>query len=133
MGWRTSNVLPFFDFIPVKIILENTSESKESGYYTLTMKRHTNTDGLKVLVGGQPLSTALAFISFPFGGTKVVVEVFRGPNMYDYSLHPITLVWSPTCPDSKSATLNLKPQFLKPCAQVEFHHSNKTFAVGPTS
>ncbi len=114
-------------------MLENTSESKESGYYTLSMKRSTNTDGLKVYVGGQPLAASLAFGSFPFGGSKVVVEVFRGPNVYDYTSHPITLIWSQTCFDSKSASLNLKPQFLKPCAQVELHHSNKTFAVTPAS
>ena len=116
-------------------MLENTSESNEEGdLYALSMKRHTNTDGLKVLVGGQPLTSSILFPHFPFGGTKVVVEVFRGPNMYDYTSRPITLAWGTACQDDIIMSfIDLKPQFLKPCAQVEFHHSNKTFAVTPAS
>jgi hypothetical protein len=94
----------------------------------------TNTDGLKVFVGGQPLTSIMYFPHFPFGGTKVVVEVFRGPNMYDYTSQPITLIWSTGCQDDIIVSrIQLKPQYLKPCAKVEFHSTNVTFAITPSS
>ena len=121
--------------ILAQIVLENTSESNEEGdLYALQLKRDTNTDGLKVFVGGQPLTSIMYFPHFPFGGTKVVVEVFRGPNMYDYTSKPITLIWSTGCQDDIIISfIQLKPQFLKPCAKVEFHSTNVTFAITPTS
>jgi hypothetical protein len=121
--------------IYAQIVLENTSESNEEGLlYSLQLKRDTNTDGLKVFVGGQPLTTRMYFPRFPFGGTKVVVEVFRGPNVYDYTSKPITLVWGSGCQDKVIQSLiQLKPQFLKPCAKVEFHSTNVTFAITPSS
>ncbi len=116
-------------------MLENTSESNEEGdLYALKLKQSTNTEGLKVFVGGQPLTSTLYFPHFPFGGTKVVVEVFRGPNVYDYTSQPITLIWSTGCQDDIIVTtIKLKPQYLKPCAKVEFHSTNVTFAITPSS
>ncbi len=116
-------------------MLENTSESNEEGdLYALQLKRDTNTDGLKVLVGGQPLTTIMYFPHFPFGGTKVVVEVFRGPKVYDYTSQPITLIWATGCQDDIiQSFIQLKPQYLKPCAKVEFHSTNVTFAITPSS
>ncbi len=118
-----------------QLVLENTSESSEEGdLYALQLQKDTNTDGLKVYVGGQTLNGIMYFPHFPFGGTKVVVEVFRGPNMYDYTSQPITLIWSTGCQDDIIISfIELKPQFLKPCAKVEFHSTNVTFAITPSS
>ncbi len=116
-----------------QIVLENTSASQEEGDYTLGLQLDANTDGLRVYVSGQALSSTLSFGGFPFGGAKVVVEVFRGPYIYDYSNNPITLVWASACDGSISSTINLTPSYLKPCAKVEFHSSLKTFAVSPTT
>ncbi len=116
-----------------QIVLENTSESNEAGDYVLQLQEDTNTNGLKVFIGGQSLSSSVVFNNFPFGGTKVVVEVFRGPNIYDYISKPITLVWGSVCDDSISDRVQLKPQYLKPCAKVEFHSTNVTFAITPSS
>jgi hypothetical protein len=60
-----------------------------------------------------------------------VVEVYRGPHMYDYSNNPITLYWKSACQDDIVSTISLKPSYLKPCAKVEFHSSNVTFAITP--
>ena len=118
-----------------QLVLENTSESSEEGdLYALQLQKDTNTDGLKVYVGGQTLNGIMYFPHFPFGGTKVVVEVFRGPNMYDYRSQPITLIWSTGCQDDIIVSrIQLKPQYLKPCAKVEFHSTNVTFAITPSS
>jgi hypothetical protein len=118
-----------------QIVLENTSESNEEGdLYALQLQKDTNTDGLRVYVGGQTLNGIMYFPHFPFGGTKVVVEVFRGPYVYDYTSQPITLIWSTGCQDDIIVSrIQLKPQFLKPCAKVEFHSTNVTFAITPSS
>ncbi len=93
----------------------------------------TNTEGLRVLVGGQPLTGEVLFAELPFGGTKTVVEVYRsGLRNYDFTGQPITLYLASACDDNIKATINLKPQFLKTCAPVEFHSSIKTFAVTPS-
>jgi hypothetical protein len=113
--------------------LENTSSTKEEGDYTLGLQMDANTDGLRVFVSGQALSSTLSFSSFPFGGAKIVVEVYRGPYMYDYSNNPITLVWGSACDSDITSTINLSPSYLKPCAKVEFHSSLKTFAISPTT
>jgi hypothetical protein len=117
-----------------QIVLENTSESKESGDYVLGMLMETNTEGLRVLVGGQPLTGEVLFAGLPFGGTKTVVEVYRsGLRKYDFTEQPITLYLASACDGNIKATIDLKPQFLKTCALVEFHSSIKTFAVTPSS
>ena len=51
--------------------------------YALGLKKETNTEGLRIYVGGQALSDQLLFRHLVFGGYKTVVEVFRGPNFYD--------------------------------------------------
>ncbi len=113
--------------------MENTSESNEEGdVYQLSFKRDENTEGLRVYVGGQSLESDILFRHFPFGGSKVVVEVYRGPSVYDYSDIPITLVWGTACQDDIVISyLKLKPVFLKPCARVEFHHDLKFFDIQP--
>ena len=130
--WLIENLPSTYDR---QIVLENTSQSNEEGdLYALQLQKHTNTDGLKVYVGGQTLNGIMYFPHFPFGGTKVVVEVFRGPNMYDYTSQPITLIWSTGCQDDIIVSrIQLKPQYLKPCAKVEFHSTNVTFAITPSS
>ncbi len=115
-------------------MLENTSESNEEGdMYALQLKKDTNSNGLKVFVGGQPLTSVMYFPHFPFGSTKVVVEVFRGPLEYDYTNQPITLLWGSACDSSINSSIQLKPQYMKPCAKVEFHSTNTTFAITPLS
>jgi hypothetical protein len=115
--------------------LENTSETNEEGdVYALGLKKETNQDGLKIFVGGQPLSDQILFRHFPFGGYKTIVEVFRGPNVYDYSATPIELYWGSGCQDDLiMSTIMLRPMFLKTCAKVEFHHDLQTFAISPSS
>jgi hypothetical protein len=98
------------------------------------MNMSTNTEGLRVLVGGQPLTSEILFAGLPFGGTKTVVEVYRtGIHNYDFTENPITLYMSSACDSSITASIKLKPQFLKKCALVEFHSSVKSFAITPTS
>jgi hypothetical protein len=117
----------------LQVVLENTSPTKESSTYTLELFKASNSSGLKVFVGGQPLTTTMRFPSFPFGGAKVVIEVFRGPTEFDYLAKPITLMWSSACQDDIATSIQLRPQYLKPCAKVEFHSTNVTFAISPTS
>ncbi len=120
-----------------QILLNNESASGEEGLlYVLQLKQDTNKNGLKVFVGGQPLTSKLYFPHFLYGSAKVVVEVFRGPNVFDYINNPITLIWGSACQDEITvSTIALKPQFLKPCAKVEFHSSisSKPFAITPSS
>jgi hypothetical protein len=100
----------------------------------LGMQKETNTEGLRVLIGGQPLTGEVLFAGLPFGGTKTVVEVYRsGLRIYDFTGQPITLYLASACDSDIKSTINLKPQFLKICAPVEFHSSIKTFAVTPSS
>ena len=119
----------------MQIILENTSPTDEEGdVYVLGLKKETNQDGLKIFVGGQPLSDQILFRHFPFGSSKAVVEVFRGPKVFDYSASPIELYWGSGCQDDVIiSTISLKPMFLKTCAKVEFHHDLQTFAISPSS
>ncbi len=115
-------------------MLENTSESKEPGDYILGLRKSSNTEGLRVLVGGQSLNTDILFKNLPFGGTKTVVEVYRtGLRNYDFTGAPIVLYMAPACQQNRVSTLGLKPQFLKTCALVEFHSSLKTFTITPSS
>ncbi len=114
-------------------MLENTSESEEDGDYVLSVQMDTNQDGLRIYVGGQALVNKLLFSGLPFGGTKVVVEVYRGPLMYDYSNNPITLVLESACDGDIFKLIQLKPSFLKPCAKVVFHSSQQPFAISPTT
>ncbi len=116
-------------FILRQILLENTSETQESNAYTLSVRMRSNQEGLSVFVGGQPLVSSLVFRGVAFGSSKVIVEVFRGPNYYDYSNTPITLTWGSTCDGSISSSIQLKPTFLQPCAKAEFHDTLKTFAL----
>jgi hypothetical protein len=117
-----------------QIVLENTSESDEPGDYVLGMQMDSNTEGLRVLIGGQPLTGEVLFAGLPFGGTKTVVEVYRsGLRKYDFTEQPITLYLASACDGDIKSTIRLKPQYLKTCAPVEFHSSNKTFAVTPSS
>ena len=98
------------------------------------MHKETNTEGLRVYVGGQSLSTEILFGGLPFGGTKTVVEVYRsGLRHYDFIEAPIVLYLASACDASIASTIKLKPQFLKTCARVEFHSSIKTFAITPAS
>ena len=98
--------------------------------YALQLQKDTNTDGLRVYVGGQTLNGIMFFPHFPFGGTKVVVEVFRGPKFYDYSNAPIRLNWNSLCDYYvKFSSIELRPTFFQPCAKVEFHDTLKTFAI----
>jgi hypothetical protein len=117
----------------LQVVLENTSESNEEGdAYMLSMKRYENTEGLRVYVGGQSLQSDIIFLHFPFGASKVVVEVYRGPNVYDYTDLPITLVWGSACQDDYIISyLTLTPVFLRPCVRVEFHHDLKFFDFPP--
>ena len=94
---------------------------------------NSNQEGLQVLVSGQPLVNGIQFNSFPFGGYKVTVEVYRGPTVYDYTSIPITFFWTSQCDGNIFATIALKPAFLKECAKVEFHQTFKTFNIGPSS
>jgi hypothetical protein len=113
--------------------LENTSESNEEGDFVLGLANDANSDGVKVFVGGQSLSGPVLFGGFQFGGIKVVVEIFRGPYVYDYTTKPITLIWGSACDGNIEARIQLKPRYLKPCAKVEFHSTNVTFAITPSS
>jgi hypothetical protein len=64
------------------------------------------------------------------GSHKVVIEVFRGPNYYDYSNIPITLKWNSLCDYYVVfSSLELRPTFLQPCARIEFHNTMKTFSI----
>ncbi len=73
--------------------------------------------------------SSVLFAAFPFGSSKVMVEVFRGPNHYDYSNIPITLKWGSVCDGNIVSSIALKPIFFQPCAKVEFHDTLKTFAL----
>jgi hypothetical protein len=113
-------------------VLENTSSTSEEGDYVLGLTMSTNTEGLRIYVGGQGLANEIMFGGIPFGGIKTIVEVFRGPNYYDYSNMPLELYWGSGCQDDQiMSTIKLKPTFLKPCAKVEFHHDLQTFAITP--
>ncbi len=117
-----------------QIVLENTSQSNEPGDYVLGMQKESNTEGLRVLVGGQPLTGEVLFAGLPFGGTKTAVEVYRsGLRNYDFTNQPITLYFASACDGKIKATIRLKPQFLKTCALVEFHRSVEPFTITPSS
>ncbi len=97
------------------------------------LKKDTNTEGLRIIVGGQPLANEILYRHFPFGSFKTVVEVYRVSNQYDYTTTPITLYWGSACQDDIIiAYLDLKPQFLKPCAVAQFHNSISSFALDAT-
>ncbi len=117
----------------LQVLLENTSESDEDSDFTLSVSMVTNQEGLRIFVGGQAIAGELVFGGFPFGSHKVVVQVFRGPNYYDYSNMPITLNWNSLCDSGVIfSSLQLKPTFLQPCAKVEFHTTIQTFAIDDT-
>ena len=98
--------------------------------YALGLRKETNTEGLRIYVGGQPLSNEIVFRHFPYGSFKVVVEVYRGPHMYDYSNNPVTLYWGTACQDDIIVkTIDLKPVFLKECGKAEFHSSLQSFTL----
>ncbi len=136
VSWRSSMFQTHLhsSLISPQIVLENSSESKEPGDYVLGMQKESNTEGLRVLIGGQPLTGEVLFAGLPFGGTKTVVEVYRsGLRKYDFTEQPITLYLASACDGDIKSTIKLKPQFLKTCAPVEFHNSIKTFALPPSS
>ncbi len=111
-------------------MLENTSETNEESDFTLNAKLQFNHEGLRIFVGGQPLIGEIIFKRFPFGANKIVVEVFRGPNFYDYSNAPIQLNWNSMCDYYVIySSIELRPTFFQPCAKVEFHDTLKTFAL----
>ncbi len=111
-------------------MLENTSEANDESDYTLNAKLEFNHEGLRIFVGGQPLIGEIVFKRFPFGAHKIVVEVFRGPNHYDYSNAPITLNWNSMCDYYVIySSIQLRPTYFQPCAKVEFHDTIKTFAI----
>ncbi len=111
-------------------MLENTSESEEEGDYVLGVDAGSNPEGLRVLVGGQPLTSEVRLRYLPFGGTKTVVEVYRtGEHVYDFSQTPLVLYMASACQDTMRAEINLKPVFLRTCAPIDFHNSMQTFAA----
>ena len=118
-----------------QVDLINSSPTEEEGdLYMFQMKQHTNTDGLRVYVGGQSLTGPIMFPHFPFGSFQLVIEVYRGPHVFDYTQQPLEFIWSSGCQDDFIVSfIKLRPSFLKMCAKVEFHHDNQTFALTSAS
>jgi hypothetical protein len=80
-----------------------------------------------VYVGGQVLTSQLAFGGLGYGSYAVTVEVYRGPKKYDYD--PIVLSFSSACDETISASLELTVSYLRSCARAEFHKNLRTFKV----
>lgn len=59
--------------------------------------------------------------------------MYRGPEDYDYTDQPITLVFGSLCDGGVSASLRLKPRFVRPCPPVAFQKTQTSFNVDTTS
>ncbi len=87
----------------------------------------SNTGGLSVYVGDQPLTGRLV-LSLEYGSFSISVQVFRGPSQYEYE--PITINFESLCDgDTFSTSIDLTVSYIPTCARAEFHKNFRTFAV----
>ncbi len=88
----------------------------------------SNTEGLAVYVGGQPLTDHIFFYELDYGSFSVTIEVFRGPSLFEYE--PITIKFESLCDDDAfSTSIDLTVSYIRTCARAEFHKNFRTFAV----
>jgi hypothetical protein len=80
-----------------------------------------------VYVGGQVLTSQLAFGGLGYGSYAVTVEVYRGPKKFDYD--PVFLNFGSVCDGDIGASLPITVSYLRSCARAEFHKNLRTFKV----
>ncbi len=108
--------------------VQQASQTGDASNYELDLIESTNTDGLRVYVGGQLLQPNLYLVNLNPGAYDMVVEVFRGPELYSYE--PIQLIFQSTCDMAQVfTTVLLTVSYVRTCARAEFYSNFQTFAV----
>ena len=97
--------------------------------YVFFVDPFSNTNGLTVLDGGQNMMVPILYGGLYRGAYPAVVQVFRGPQKYDYD--PIDINFESVCDGDiyTTVTVQLTVSYVRSCAMAEFFSKFRTFQV----
>lgn len=98
------------------LMLGNNSETGESDTYILSALNESNPDGAKLFTT-ENLANGVSYTLEAGEMLPVTLQVFRGPEKYEYD--NLTLELAPACggQDETSATISFSVRFQEPCSE----------------